>query len=47
MSSHNVQDFFIRESVYRVKGKGSRDWLAVVVDEETVRVQRQYLEARA
>ena len=47
VSSLNVQDFFMRESVYRVKGKGGRDRLAVVVDEETVRVQRKYLEARA
>src|SRR5918912_1079945 len=47
VSSLNVQDFFMRESVFRVKGKGGRDRLAVVVDEETVHVQRQYLEARA
>jgi site-specific recombinase XerD len=47
VSSLNVQDFFMRESVYRVKGKGGRYRLAVVVDEETVRVQRKYLEARA
>jgi integrase/recombinase XerD len=47
VSSLNVQDFFMRESVYRVKGKGGRDRLAVVVDEETVRVQRKYLETRA
>lgn len=47
VSSLNVQDFFMRESVYRVKGKGGRDRLAVVVDEETMRVQRKYLEARA
>jgi integrase/recombinase XerD len=47
VSSLNVQDYFMRESVYRVKGKGGRDRLAVVVDEETVRVQRKYLEARA
>jgi integrase/recombinase XerD len=46
VSSLNVQDFFMKESVYRVKGKGGRDRLAVVVDEETVRVQRKYLEAR-
>jgi site-specific recombinase XerD len=45
-SSLNVQDFFVRESVFRVKGKGGRDRLAVVVDEETVRVQRKYLEVR-
>lgn len=47
VSSLDVQDFFMRESIYRVKGKGGRDRLAVVVDEETVRVQRKYLEARA
>jgi site-specific recombinase XerD len=47
VSSLNVQDFFARESVFRVKGKGGRDRLAVIVDEETVRVQRKYLEARA
>ena len=47
VSSLDVQDFFTRESVFRVKGKGGRDRLAVVVDEETVRVQREYLEARA
>jgi site-specific recombinase XerD len=46
VSSLNVQDFFMRESVFRVKGKGGRNRLAVVVDEETVRVQRRYLEAR-
>lgn len=47
VSSLDVQDFFTRESVFRVKGKGGRDRLAVVVDEETVRLQRGYLEARA
>jgi site-specific recombinase XerD len=46
VSSLNVQDFFMRESVFRVKGKGGRDRLAVVVDEETVRVQRRYLDVR-
>lgn len=47
VSSLDVQDFFVRESVFRVKGKGGRDRLAVVVDEETVRLQRKYLESRA
>jgi integrase/recombinase XerD len=46
VSALDVQDFFVRESVFRVKGKGGRDRLAVVVDEETVRVLRLYLEAR-
>jgi integrase/recombinase XerD len=47
VSALNVQDFFVREAVFRVKGKGGRDRLAIVVDEETLRVQRKYLEARA
>lgn len=46
VSALNVQDFFVREAVFRVKGKGGRDRLAVVVDEETLRVQRKYLEVR-
>ena len=46
VTSLNVQDYFMRESVFRVKGKGGRDRLAVVVDEETVRVQRKYLASR-
>lgn len=47
VSALDVQDFFVREAIFRVKGKGGRDRLAVVVDEETLRVQRKYLEARA
>jgi site-specific recombinase XerD len=47
VSSLNIQDFFVRESVFRVRGKGGRDRLALVVDEETVRIQRKYLEVRA
>jgi integrase/recombinase XerD len=46
VSALNVQDFFVREAIFRVKGKGGRDRLAVLVDEETVRVQREYLEVR-
>nr|MDQ5826704.1 tyrosine-type recombinase/integrase [Chloroflexota bacterium] len=46
VSSLNVQDFFVKEAVFRVKGKGGRDRLAVVADEETLRVQRKYLEMR-
>lgn len=46
VSSLNVQDFFVREAVFRVKGKGGRDRLAIIADEETLRVQRNYLEAR-
>lgn len=46
VSSLNVQDYFMRESVFRVKGKGGRDRLALVVGDETVRIQRKHLEAR-
>src|ERR1043165_1355111 len=46
VSSLNVQDFFMKESVFRVKGKGGRHRLGLVVDEETVGIQRKYLEAR-
>jgi site-specific recombinase XerD len=45
-SSLDVKDFSVGESLFRVKGKGGRHRLALVVDEETVRVQRSYLEAR-
>ncbi|HEX8129897.1 MAG TPA: tyrosine-type recombinase/integrase [Pyrinomonadaceae bacterium] len=46
VSALDVRDFFIREAVFRVQGKGGRDRLAFIVDEETVRIQRAYMEAR-
>jgi site-specific recombinase XerD len=46
VSSLDINDFFAKEGVFRVKGKGGRDRLAVIVDEETVRIQRAHLEAR-
>lgn len=39
-------DFLSKEAVFRVQGKGGRDRLAFIVDEETVRIQREYLAAR-
>jgi site-specific recombinase XerD len=45
-SALDIRDFFVREGVFRVQGKGGRDRLAFVVDEETVRIQRLHLEAR-
>jgi site-specific recombinase XerD len=45
-SALDVRDFFVRESVFRVQGKGGRDRLAFAVDEETVRIQRSHLELR-
>lgn len=46
-SSLNVHDFLVADSVFRVKGKGGRDRLAYVVDEQTVLIQRQHVEARS
>jgi integrase/recombinase XerD len=45
-SALDIRDFFVREAVFRVQGKGGRDRLAFIVDEETVRIQRAHLEAR-
>jgi integrase/recombinase XerD len=46
-SALDVRDFFVREAAFRVQGKGARDRLAFIVDEETVRIQRAHLEARS
>lgn len=46
-SALDVRDYFIREAVFRVQGKGGRDRLAFVVDEQTVQIQRAHMEARA
>lgn len=45
-SSLDVEDFLVTEMVFRVQGKGGRDRLAYVVDEQTILIQRQHLEAR-
>lgn len=45
-SALDIRDFFVREAAFRVHGKGGRDRLAFVVDEETVSIQRVHLEAR-
>lgn len=47
VSSLDVHDFVLKEKVFRVEGKGGRERLAFIVDEETVRIQREHLEARA
>jgi integrase/recombinase XerD len=46
ISSLDIRDFFVREAAFRVQGKGGRDRLAFIVDDETVRIQRAHLEAR-
>jgi len=47
VSSLNLEDFLVAESVFRVKGKGGRDRLAFVVDEQTLRIQREHFELRS
>lgn len=47
VSSLDVEDFTAAESVFRVQGKGGRDRLAFVVDEQTVLIQREHLTARS
>lgn len=46
VSALNLTDFEVAESVFRVKGKGGRDRLAFVVDEQTVRIQREHVQVR-
>jgi len=45
-STLDVSDFFVREAFLRIQGKGGRDRLAFIVDEQTVQTQRGYLETR-
>lgn len=47
VSALNLRDFEVAESVFKVRGKGGRDRLAFVVDEQTVRIQREHTEARS
>lgn len=46
VSGLNVDDFLLTESVFRVKGKGGRGRLAYVVDDRTIAIQKQHMEAR-
>jgi integrase/recombinase XerD len=46
VSALDVRDYYTREAVFRVQGKGGRDRLAFIVDEQTVRIQRAHMEAR-
>lgn len=47
VSALNLADFAVSDSCFRVKGKGGRDRLAFVVDEQTLRIQREHLELRS
>lgn len=46
-SALDVMDSAAPESVFRVQGKGGRDRLAFVVDEQSVRIQQEHLQARS
>lgn len=47
VSALNLKDFALAESVFKVRGKGGRDRLAFVVDEQSIRVQRDHVSARS
>lgn len=47
VSSLNFEDFFPSEGTFRVKGKGGRDRLAFVVDEQSLLIQREHIEMRS
>jgi site-specific recombinase XerD len=46
VSGLDLKDFEVAESVFKVRGKGGRDRLAFVVDEQTVHIQKQHIDAR-
>jgi len=45
-SALNLVDFAVPESVFRIKGKGGRDRLAYVVDDQTCKIQQGHMELR-
>jgi integrase/recombinase XerD len=47
VSALDMRDFFAKDAVFSVQGKGGRQRLAYVVDVETVRIQRAHLEVRS
>jgi integrase/recombinase XerD len=46
VSTLDVHDYLVEESAFKVKGKGGRHRLAIVVDKETMQIQRDHLKAR-
>lgn len=46
VSSLDMTDFVIPESVFRVQGKGGRDRLAFIVDQQSIRIQREHERVR-
>ena len=47
VSGLNLEDFGVAESVFRVKGKGGRDRLAFLVDDQSRSIQQEHLELRS
>ena len=47
VSALDLIDFAVSDSCFRVKGKGGRDRLAFVVDEQTLRIQREHVVLRS
>lgn len=45
-SALNVRDFFEGEGMFKIKGKGGRDRLGFAVDQKSLQIQRNHLEAR-
>jgi len=47
VSALNVLDFSVPEAVFRVNGKGGRDRLAFIVDDQSLRIQQEHVEMRS
>jgi integrase/recombinase XerD len=47
VSALDVADFNVEESTFRIHGKGGRHRMAFIVDQETIRIQREHLKARS
>lgn len=47
VSTLNLEDFSISEAVFRVRGKGGRDRLAFLVDEQSLQIQREHFQMRS
>jgi integrase/recombinase XerD len=47
VSALDMHDFFIKEAVLRVQGKGGRDRLAFIVDSTSAKIQRIHIDARS
>jgi integrase/recombinase XerD len=46
VSSLDLEDYLVKEAVFRIHGKGGRDRLAFAVDERTLQIQQQHFAAR-